>query len=1297
MRKLACILAATALLLSQLWADVPPAQIVKGEKGKLYIITGAGGSRNARVSADGRYVGGSFFSGETATSGYIYDVQEDTIYYGGAADFLVSPQWYAGGNLIYVDGQPVKIEVNNDSDDPYYSTSSIWAATPDLKYVASMAYELQVDPATGKEIYVNLPYLVDGKTGKIVKYLQTHWPMSPTVTNNNGHGARPDAISADGMIVAGHSSYPGIYNNWSPVFWDLEHDTSFFVGELGGDNSKAVGSLEAISSDGTIMAGSAGQKLILVRYDREAMTFTKEEIPFAPGFTYGFCTGVTQTGLVMTVQQTISSDPGSRKTFLYDIHTKESVVVEEYVKELYGLECTVPVFTAGYISNDGRMISGWSFQSGDVPFMISLEEDQIFAKPRNLQVEQVFNQMDVNLQWREPLKGQYTLLGYNVFCDSVQVNEQLLDANQLYFVHNDVEPGIHDYSVQAVYEEGSSDFYAPIQVMVIGAGGCYPVQEMTNSVIYNRFVNIYWGLPSQKMSASKSFSPVSEGDLHDLVLGGKAPGLDFPAPKSYVNQGLDLVRYAEMEGYGWSSFFVEGTRIFAASYNSNMITEYDIDNLDVVAVYTIAGIQEISNMVLVGDKIYLAAGRNEILVVDRETMTVSNRLKTQEDVEVQHLSYIPGLNQGKGGFAYGDWTNLYYCNMYGQALDPQTGLDVEGLVISGTAYHNGNFYVFSQTGTSMAELYTFNFQEGTLLGKKVLLDDPRLAAISPAYGFVAGGMTLSLLSDSTVVLSSMLQFNAVNSHLAMFEVESAPGLLGYNLYRNGEKVNPDGEYIQGLHFQQAVYEPGEYVYTVETVNKNGCTSINPKVKTTVVINPIGECTQPESLAVSESNRSAVLSWDYQGSDGPSLVGFNVYRDGELLKENLLDLKYLDEDLAVGSYLYKVEAYHDNSCVASDSVEIEITHMGSAMPPSNLKAVSSAHDGKCSVDLSWDLPYFETPLSIGYSNLPFNAVALMEQTTMYAAIGWDSAALDPYRDLYLVGMEFFIGEQIDSLAGVVFLNEEMVCMQPMDGRIRENDWNTIYFNETYSMDQPMEVVVGYKVTYPADATAVCAYDMGPGKTGYGDLYSVDGISWGTLGQTGMSANWCIRALVVKKRDVEKATAAALATKGTILQDVEILRWELSSGRRVESDRRGDGAVQLEGFHVYRNEEKITSEPMKDLSFKDTDLERGIYEYEVSAVYVGGEEKKSDILVIDLEDVSNQKGETTRFRVFPNPVRDGFYVQGEFSTLKIMNLNGVVVKETSYVEKVSVEDLAPGVYVLMFETRNGRWVYGKIVVQ
>ena len=1276
----------------------------QGEKASFYSLNGTvtGGTF---FSPDGKYVGcKGFYTEGTSNYGYIYDIAEDSLWETEVpAEFIISPDWYAGGARIYKNGEIISLETRSQNpSDHEWGSASLWAASAGLDSVYSMSYEQEDNPSGGK-IWVNYAYLMDGNTGKIRERIRPHWDMTvESHKENAGHGERVDVVSNNGSILAGHSSDPKAVSNWSPVFWDLANDTSFFVGTV------QNGWLTAMNNDGSVMAGAADGKHVMVYYDRENLTYSVEPIPYAPGKGYATIQDISEDGWVV-MSQSISATSGSNDPYLYNYKTGTLVSLFEYAEELYGLEIPTSNFGISSISDDSRMIGG-NYASGGayVGAFILFDENQIFAKARSFEARQVQGRMEVELRWATPLPGQYTLQGYDVYCDSIKLNAELLPATATSFVYEGAESGIHTYQIKAVYAEGESDYRSSGEVLIIDLDGCLPVQAIGNHLVYNRFAYIYWGAPSAEMASAAS-APVWDGTLRaSFVSDEQAEGRAVDAvpafmAKSYRNLKADLRETKAFDRPYSYAAFIEGDRMYVSNWNNQDINVYNLSDMALVESYSFnEQVSQALNMVKVGNYIYMAGDQNDVLVLDAATMEIANYLRTDEPVV--YICHVPDLDGGNGGFIMGDWTTLHFTDMRGREIEAPCVVDITGLMISGMAYHKGMLYILSQSGSGAAELYTVDFSTGEYVGKKVLSEEYRLASIEPNYGFSAGGLGVGMLPDSSVVLLAMMQFTATENQVALLEIESQPGLLGYNLYRNGEKINPEGEYITGLSYVDTLLEPGDYAYTVEPVNADGCTgSILPGVETKLTIAPIGECVAPSSLTAVESNHAVTVEWDYTAEEGPGLVGFNVYRNGERLSEELLDFKYTDNNVAVGDYTYVIEAYHNNSCVASDSVKVSVTHEGMLMPPSHI-ALSSMPAGEkvYNVEAKWELPYYEQPLAIGYDNLPYSGTALSDYDTMYVATGWDTTNLDAYRDLYLVGMEYFIGEGAAEVEGFVYLNNALSLRVPMTGRIREASWNTLMFNQYIPMDQPLEVVVGYWVSYGEEATAVAAFDMGPAVAGYGDLMSVDGQAWTLLSANGIDANWCIHALVVKKRDMEEAAKQYAATG--VMPKVKVM--SLSSVGLQEAQpfaenqvKASSESVKLKGFNVYRDGEKLNEAVLSGFSYTDQNVAEGEYDYSVSAVYESGEEE-SELYYIDLKSTGSEDcgAEGMAVNVYPNPVSDKLYVESPVAGFEILSLSGKRMgRYEAGVHEIDVRAYASGLYLLKFEAADGSVRVEKLVIE
>ncbi|MDE7101201.1 MAG: hypothetical protein K2O37_00195, partial [Bacteroidales bacterium] len=323
------------------------------------------------------------------------------------------------------------------------------------------------------------------------------------------------------------------------------------------------------------------------------------------------------------------------------------------------------------------------------------------------------------------------------------------------------------------------------------------------------------------------------------------------------------------------------------------------------------------------------------------------------------------------------------------------------------------------------------------------------------------------------------------------------------------------------------------------------------------------CAAPSRLQVRESNESAILTWSDECFHKTGFVGFNLYRNGEQIGEkSFRNVCYTDLEVELNTrYVYRLEAFYDYGCRASDSVEIVLTGQGSPQPPAMLetnpvKNADSAYD----ITLLWNLPYFDEPIAYGYCGAPAAAVTPTEVSTVYALIGWDTASLPLFEELYLVGMEYIVGTtDLTSLDGVVYIDNQIVHTQPME-RYKAEQWERLYFTKAFAMNYKTELTVGYIAAFDPDTRRddVIVIDAGPGKRGFSDIISLDGKTPTTLATAGIDANLCINALIVRQRDLEEAVMAS---------DPQV--YLQRKAMRVDASKTSSKEVKLLGFNVYRD--------------------------------------------------------------------------------------------------------------------------------
>ena len=148
---------------------------------------------------------------------------------------------------------------------------------------------------------------------------------------------------------------------------------------------------------------------------------------------------------------------------------------------------------------------------------------------------------------------------------------------------------------------------------------------------------------------------------------------------------------------------------------------------------------------------------------------------------------------------------------------------------------------------------------------------------------------------------------------------------GYNIYRDGNLLNTTP--ITATTFNENVTE-GIYVYKVAAVFAGG----ESLSEISNVICFFISCKVPEDPAGIDEEKTAVITWsDPKNIDAAYILGYNIYRNGDLLNEALISTtEYRDEHLENGTYTYKISAVYELLCEESElteGVEVIINYTG----------------------------------------------------------------------------------------------------------------------------------------------------------------------------------------------------------------------------------------------------------------------------------------------------------------------------------------------------------------------------------
>lgn len=432
--------------------------------------------------------------------------------------------------------------------------------------------------------------------------------------------------------------------------------------------------------------------------------------------------------------------------------------------------------------------------------------------------------------------------GYNVYRDGVKVNGEPVAATS--YTDAVGEAGRHTYAVTSVYPDGGESAESErVSVEIIGVNGRYAPSAVDANVHINRDVTLRWDYPTDGTHTLKA-----DITARPVTTDGNMP--------EYVNQFTGHDEGVEMGIASDNNF------IYTSTYSKDgYVNKYSMDG-EYIESFTIDGIEGIRNIVYDGTDFYVGDYSTSIYKVDMKSHTVLATMPISEFS--RHLAYIPDLDGGNGGFEVGDWETSIYVKKDGSKIG--TGPTLLGA--SGTAYHNGLLYAFEQGGDNTRTIGIYDFATSQRVGSIDVTAYSELTGISTAS---AGGMSVVTRPDGSKFLALALQRQNDNTKFAFIELESVSGVVGYNVYRNGDKLN--GEPLTRRYFAESIDTEGSYTYEIETVYIDGSTS-GSRADAYVQIQPKGTADAPKNVKAVQSTYgyNVLLSFaDPKMNDGAAVA------------------------------------------------------------------------------------------------------------------------------------------------------------------------------------------------------------------------------------------------------------------------------------------------------------------------------------------------------------------------------------------------------------------------------------------
>lgn len=423
---------------------------------------------------------------------------------------------------------------------------------------------------------------------------------------------------------------------------------------------------------------------------------------------------------------------------------------------------------------------------------------------------------------------------------------------------------------------------------------------------------------------------------------------------------------------------------------------------------------------------------------------------------------------------------------------------------------------------------------------------------------------------------------------------------------------------------------------------------------------------------------------YTAKPKSNLYGFNIYRNGEKINANPVnDISYVDRNLLAGKYSYEFELVTKTSAVSEKSapVTIDLYYDNGSLAPTNLRVAQQAEGNR----LSWQFPALGEPIYLrwhdGYN---YKAGGLTNGGAFFAGACWFASDLKGYGNLALSDVEVYINQIPEALFLLVYENNTLVRQQFVPN-LKQYSFNTIHLEEPLKIDEGKNLRVAVYIEQN-EITVPLGYDRGPARSGRGDLYSSDGITWQTMEDSGseVDANWNISIGLSPYSNVLPGTEKKAAKKLPAFQPKRMANADMTF---KAVDTKGEASSDknvFEGYNVYRNGECLNSVLTTDTVFTDTKAYSDKYlTYQVSAVYSVAGEKFSDkvtIIATGIDGVNGQNGVTLK-------VEDGqLIVLGAHNgdRITVASADGKLIASTiatdDYRQTVSLAAATTGTYIV-----------------
>lgn len=1314
------------------------------------LLSGVANAQKSKIEFFDDYITGSFF-GHSDNGRYgviVVGISDDTMYsflydkltgtiteLGNSSAVDVSDNGVVAGRFldksIKIEGQAIYsggwwkdgewhslgLHPNHNNVDKISSAhgSAGNCITPDGRIVAGYAF-------LGRKI---VPCTWNLKTGEFIEY-RTEF--------NDQNGATPRGLSDDGLTMCGWSYMVGDISTgaWLPCIWKDKNTTITVPKEIAGS---AAGFLRAMDSKGTKFGGHWGSNGIVIDIEGNSQLLG-----------YDKWRGMSDPNNMY--KQGIMAGTG--------IWTEENGLMsfDKFMVDIWGLEYDHTAhggFGIQTISDDGKTFSGvvYTATMQHVPFMITLEGYPLPVAVKNVNVSLTEGTQTVRVTWEKPVYNGYPINGYNVYRNGVKINNKLI-KDKMEFADAEAPLGINGYHVTAEYAFDETFTESPAgmiaRVEVIDPNGCFSPKGLVADVVYNKTVNINWGVPRpnyDKGGESEKATPVVRG--YNLYKNGVKVNTELLKSRSYseviVVPGSDPVQYA----YEVDAEF-ENACTSAKSMPVNVTinpigTCTSVRNLKVEALRGSAviswsspaspspGVKAIGynlyrngtklNSNLLTDLTYTDANLQVGVYEYQVDVFFNNSCESSKStpVTVDLKSFNPTLpvtyvnittsagnkaNITWGTPEFGDFKTVRW---YNGAVQFLAGRQEGGELWIACLWDEkdlDNYFDYTLTDVEFYSAYnvphTFYIYVDDQLKSTQVLNNVN------ANEFNIARLDTPVLIERGKKLKIAYKItNAPGQYIVGADVDksvdgkgnlmSEDGVNWYNASKDGMVGNwaITGRLVPYSVAATASVDGNREQRTGYYHWYESSVSATPSVAENIELGL-------SPLIVNDANGSSSFQAPRSLFVNKEVEGYNVYRNGTKINESkITENKYTDVMLTGENNCYEVEALFTNDRKSPKSESV--CSYGECLVPQNL--VGAKQESEQAFRLNWDVPVQNKAKDIvlrRHNGENSDAIGFPQKVKFYALAKWTPFDMTELGNCRLKAIEVFINKEAE-ISVVAMQGGKLILQQKMT-EMNEGEFNTVVLDQAVHIDPSKELMVGVYVNAQVNMAHI-GIDAGPVIRDRGDLISFDGKTFNALCQMStFSVNWNITAILEESRD-QKAEGDE---RNAEIEIPEISNGDISNinAFKSASDAKKSSKYAitelLVGYNVYRDGSKLNSDYILNNEYVDTGaLESGNHEYQVTAFWnTGCESKLSNKVSINGTSVDNVDGEA--LVIFPNPATAVINIVGDYEMVIIYNVSGKQVMEVSNSSKqLNVSGLNAGIYFIEATDEIGNIYRTKVIIK